>query len=38
MTESYQEIKDRINDVICILNEAEYFNISQTVYEFDVSS
>ena len=37
MVESYQEIENRINDVICMLNEAEYSNISQTVYEFDVS-
>ena len=36
MTESYQEIKDRIDDVIYVLNEAEYSNISQTTYEFDV--
>ena len=36
MAESYQEIEDRIDDVICTLNEAEYPNISQTACEFDV--
>ena len=36
MAESYQEIEDRIDDAIYVLNEAEYPNISQTVREFDV--
>ena len=38
MAESYQEIEDRIDDAIYVLNEAEYPNISQTVHEFDVPS
>ena len=37
MTESYQEIEDNINDVICTLNEVEFPNITKTVYEFDIS-
>ena len=37
MTESYQEIKDSINDVICALKDAEFPNIAKTVRQFDVS-
>ena len=36
MIESYQEIKNRINDVINVLNEVEYSNIAKTTYEFDI--
>ena len=36
MTESYQEIEDRIDDVIDVLNEVEYSNIAKTVHEFDI--
>ena len=36
MVESYQEIEDRIDDVIDVLNEVEYPNIAKTVCEFDI--
>ena len=36
MAESYQEIEDRIDDVIHALNEAEFPNIAKTAHEFDV--
>ncbi|KAF7502396.1 hypothetical protein GJ744_005848 [Endocarpon pusillum] len=36
MAESYHEIKDRIDDVIDALNEAEFPNIARTAREFDV--
>ena len=37
MTEFYQEIKNRIDDVIYVLNKVEYSNIVKTTYEFNVS-
>ena len=37
MVESYQEIEDSIDDVICTLNDTEFSNIAKTVRQFDVS-
>ena len=37
MAESYHEVEDNIDDVICTLNEAEFPNIAKTACEFDVS-
>ena len=37
MTESYQEIEDNIDDVICTLNDVEFPNIAKTIRQFDVS-
>ena len=37
MAESYQEIEDSIDDVICTLNDVEFPNIAKTVRQFDVS-